>query len=228
MGLITKYLYLFGSLLGCVIFLFIYLKRKDLGSRMIIAGIIVGIIGIFSEYVFFQDYWNPPLLFKFWVFGGIEDFLFGFAAGGIGVVIYDVIFHKKLRKSNHSQIWIIPIVIFSGLLSVYLFFNFLEINSIYASAIGFIIPVIIIMLFRKDLTKEIIISSILAGAFLISGEVFLLCFMPTYLEQYFLLHGKVLLVFGIAPITELIWGICFGAFVGPIYDFIEGTKPVNF
>lgn len=223
-----KYLYFFGSAVGCFIFLFIFLKRKDLRSRMIAAGIIVGTIGIFSEFVFFQDYWNPPLIFRFGKFGGIEDFLFGSAFGGIGVVLYDVIFHKKLRKSFHPQVWIAPIVILSQLLSVYLFFYLLGINSIYASAIGFIIPLIAIISFRKDLILEVIFSAILAGLLLISVELFMLLFAPEYLENYFLLHGKTLLIFGVAPITELIWGMCFGALAGPLYDFKEGTRPIRF
>jgi hypothetical protein len=227
MEFFIKYLYFFGSIIGLLIFIFIYLKREDLRTRMISAGIAVGIIGILSEYMFFQDYWNPPLLLKLGNFGGIEDFLFGLAFGGIGVVIYDVIFHKRLRRSFHPQKWIIPIVILSEVLTVYLFFHLLKINSIYASAIGFVIPVIVIISIRKDLIKETIFSAILAGLLLISVESFILFFTPIYLEKYFLLHGKILLIFGTAPITELIWGMCFGAIAGPLYDFKEGTGPIN-
>lgn len=225
MEFFIKYLYFFGSIVGLLIFVLIYLKRKDLRFRMITAGVGVGIVGIFSEYVFFQDYWKPPLLFKLENFGGIEDFFFGLAFGGIGVVVYDVVFHKRLKRKFHPQKWIIPVVIFSEFVSVYLFFHVLKINSIYASAIGFIIPVIIIIFFRKDLLKEIIFSAILAGLLLVSVESFLLLFAPTYLEKYFLLHGEVILIFGNAPITELIWGLSFGALAGPLYDFKEGTKP---
>ena len=56
----------------------------------------------------------------------------------------------------------------------------------------------------------------------------LILLLPIYLEKYFLLHGKVLLIFGTAPITELIWGLSFGAIAGPLYDFKQGTEPVNF
>ena len=194
---------------------------------MLTAGIAIGIIGILSESVFFQDYWNPPLIFRFGKFGGIEDFLFGLAFGGIGVVIYDVIFHKKLRRSFHPQTWIIPTVILSELISVYIFFHLLEVNSIYASAIGFMFPVITILLIRNDLIFETFFSAILAGLLLVFVEIFMLLFAPTYLEKYFLLHGQVLLIFGIAPLTELIWGICFGALVGPLYDFKQGTRPIH-
>jgi hypothetical protein len=228
MELFTKYLYLWGSVSGCIIFLFIYLKRKDLRSRMVSAGFTVGAIGIFSEYVFLKDYWNPPYLFKIGNFGGLEDFLFGLALGGVGVVVYDVIFHKRFRKNFHPQVWIVPIVFLSELVSIYAFNNLLGINSIYASAIGFIIPAVIILLFRKDLLMEIVLSAIVVGVILISIEIFMLYFVPNYLEKYFLLHGKTLLIFQIAPITEFIWGLCFGAIAGSLYDFKDGTRSIRF
>ncbi len=195
---------------------------------MLSAGLVVGLIGILSESVFFQDYWVPPLLFRFGKFGGIEDLLFGLVAGGVGVVIYDVVFHKRLRRSCHPQSWIIPIVLISQIVSIAVLFNGMGYNSIYASAIGFLVPVAIIILFRKDLITEVLISAVLAGFVLISIEFLMLVFAPTYLDKYFLLHKQTLLIFGAVPLTELIWGVAFGALAGPLYDFKQGTRPINF
>ncbi len=226
MEFLTKYLYLLGSLLGCLIFLIIYLNRKDLRGKMLKVGMGVGIVGIFSEAVFFQDYWIPPLLFRFGRFGGIEDFLFGFAAGGIGSVIYDVFFHKQLRIKNNPHFWIISLLILSEMLAIFVFFGLLKMNSIYASAIGLITPAILIVCVRKDLFKETVFSAILAGGILILVESFLLLITPSYLNSYFLLHGKINLILGLAPVTELIWGMAFGAVIGPLYDFDYGEGPV--
>jgi hypothetical protein len=222
----TKYLYLWGSIAGCILFILVYLKRKDLRSRMLSAGVIVGLIGILSESVFFQDYWTPPLLFRFGIFGGIEDFLFGIVAGGVGVVIYDVVFHKRLRRSYHPQIWIMPIVLISQVLSVIIFFKGLGFNSIYASSVGFLVPAILIIYWRRDLAVEVLLSAVLSGLVLVSIEFLMLIFAPAYLENYFLLHKKTLLIFGVIPLTELIWGVSFGALAGPLYDFSKGTRPI--
>lgn len=227
MELFTTYLYFWGSLIACIFFAIFYILRKDLRRDMVKAGIAVGIIGIFSEYVFFQDYWKPPLMLKIGIFGGIEDFLFGLAAGGVGAVLYKIIFHKRLRHKNNPHCWIIPLVIISELLSIFLFYTLLKTNSIFASSIGFIIPVLVICIMRKDLIIESLYSAILGGSILILGETLLLFLAPSYLENYFLLYKKVTLLFGIAPITELIWGMALAALLGPLYEFDYGEILVN-
>lgn len=217
---------MWGSLLGLLVFIIIYFLRKDLRSRMLIAGVGVAIAGVFSEAIFFQDYWNPPLLLQFGKMGGIEDVFFGFAAGGLGVALYDVVFHKRFRKKGHPHHWIIPCVLLSELIAIGVFFYGFGINSIYASMIGFIVPALVILIIRPDLFLEIFFSAIFAGAFLIFLETMFLFLAPQYLESYFFLHGKTVLVFGIAPLTELLWGVSFGAIIGPLYDFKDGTIPV--
>src|SRR5665213_821950 len=132
--LFTKYLYFWGSLGGLGIFGLFYHARKDLRHRMLRAGIAVGVVGVFSEGVFFRDYWHPPLIFRFGRFGGIEDFFFGIAFGGICVCIYDVVFHKRLKRKGFPHYWITSLLVVSELLSVTLLTG--RINSIYASAIG--------------------------------------------------------------------------------------------
>lgn len=191
---------------------------------MLKVGIFTGILGVFSEYFFFQDYWIPPLIFKIGKFGGLEDFLFGFVAGGIGTAIYDVVFHKRLRKKNNPHYWIIPLILFSEFLSMLIFSN--HINSIYASAIGYILPAIIIVATRRDLFIETVFSALIVGGMLVFFESILLFFAPNYLPDYFLLHGKVNLI-GLAPITELIWGMAFGALIGTFYEFDLGEEIIN-
>lgn len=183
-------------------------------------------------WVFFQNIFSfkitgpPPLIFKIGTLGGIEDFLFGLTAGGVGAAIYDVVFHKRLRLKGNHHYWIIPLVLFSEFISLVIFFNHFKINSIYASAIGFILPAAIIVIIRRDLFMETIFSGLLVGGVLIFFENLLLIFAPNYLTDYFLLQGRVNLI-GLTPITELIWGMGFGALVGSIYEFDFGEAVVN-
>lgn len=195
---------------------------------MVKIGLFLGVVGVFSESVFFRDYWNPPLIFRFGPYGGIEDFIFGFAVGGIGTAIYYFTLHKRFRKKNHPHFWIIPTIGIIECLSLFILNYLLRINSIYASSIGLIIPSLIIMLIRKDLIIETILSAIMTAFLLVFVESVLLIFASGYLSHYYFLYRKVPLLFGLAPITELIWGISFGAIVGPLYDFDYGDGPVNF
>lgn len=222
----SKYAYFWGSLGGLAVFALIYRARKDLRHRMLRMGIAVGLVGILSEAVFFRDYWHPPLLFHIGRFGGIEDFLFGIFFGGVCVVIYDVAFHKRLQKKSYPHYWITSLLVASELLSVLLLTPF--INSIYASAIGFIAPALAVMIWRRDLIAETLLSAFLGGSLLVFIEMMALLLAPHYLQDYFFLYGKVPMIFGVVPITEFIWGASFAAIVGPLRDFEFGYAPVNF
>lgn len=191
------------------------------------SGIGVGIFGIISEYFFFKDYWNPPLLFQFGDFGGIEDFIFGFVAGGVGAVIFNVVFRKKLINSNNPHRWMIPVGILIQLLSFIFLPPLTNINSIYASAIGMILNLVLLLTLRRDLVLESLFSATLSGAILIALEGIFLILGNDYLENYFKLHNFVPLVFGIVPVTELVWGMAFGALVAPSYEVISGKKILN-
>lgn len=223
--LFSKYLYFFGSLVGLGVFSIFYRARKDLRRRMIHAGVAVGVVGIFSEGVFFRDYWNPPMLFRIGRFGGIEDFFFGLAFGGICVCAYDVIFHKRLRRKGYPHYWITLLLIVSEVLSVILLSRYM--NSIYASAIGFLIPAGTIIAIRRDLIAETLLSALIGGTILASVEMFLLVLAPSYLENYYLLYNKAPLIFGVIPLTEFLWGASFAALVGPWRDFEFGYAPIN-
>jgi hypothetical protein len=223
--LITKYLYFWGSLFGLGIFFFFYRARRDLRHRMLRMGIAVGIVGVFSEGVFFRDYWHPPLIFRLGRYGGIEDLFFGLAFGGVCVVIYDVVFHKRLRRKGYPHYWITTLLIISEVVSIGLLVP--HINSIYASAIGFIIPALAIMIIRRDLIAETLLSAVLGGSLLAFAEMIVLLIAPDYLKQYYLLYGKAPLILGVVPLTEFLWGASFAAIVGPLRDFEFGYVPVS-
>jgi hypothetical protein len=222
MELLSTYLYFWGSLVGMFLFFYFYFLRKDLRKEMITSGIIIAILGMVVESVFFQDYWTPPLLFRFGPLGGLEDLLFGFSAGSVGAVLYKVIFHKYIQKKRNPHFWIVPFMIITELIFLFVVTPLIKVNSIYTSALGFIIPAIIICTFRKDLIIESILSAVIGGSILIIGEAVMLLFNPDYLQKYFHLHGKVILILGLAPVTELIWGMAFAALIGPMFDFEYG------
>lgn len=194
---------------------------------MILNGMLFAVVGFFIEFVFFKDYWNPPLLFKFGEFGGIEDLMFGFAAGSFGSVFYNVVFRSKLKRVETPRVWIVPLVLIVQSLSFLVLSHVFDINSIYASSIGWLIPTTMIIMIRKDLVKEIIISAIIGGFILVLGEGLFLLLARDYLEDYFLLYGRVPILLDIFPVTEFIWGLSFAALISPLYEFATGRSAVD-
>lgn len=219
------YLYFWGSVVGLIIFGFIYWKNFALRHEMLISGIVVAIIGVLSERTFFSDYWNPPLILKFGNFGGIEDIMFGFAAGGIGAVIFNVIFSTRLIANRKPRHLIIPSVFISEYVSIFVLHGMLGINSIYASAVGFCIPAMGMLIVRRDLLWDAVYSAAVTGFILVVAEGVLLALTGgEYLERFYLLHGEAPVLFGIFPVTEFLWGLSFGALIGPVYEFATGRS----
>ena len=78
-----KYAYLIGDIIFLAIWLVLYLLRKDIRKEMLIMSLIIAVVGPISEYWYFKDYWYPKMVLgPLHPFGGLEDLLFGFAAGG--------------------------------------------------------------------------------------------------------------------------------------------------
>lgn len=218
------YIYFWTSLILSLVTIGIALKQKDYRREILFMGIVVGLAGIVSEYFFFGDYWKPPLVLQFGSFGGIEDFLFGFTAGGIGTWLPRSLLHAKLsEKRVTKRIWIFPLIAILQFLVLFVFQG--QVNSIVLSSIGLLLPAIIIFALRKDLIYQGIIGAFLGGTILILIEGVLLRFLaPNYLEQYFLLHDKGFVLLGTFPITEFVWGFLFNLCISVTYDFARGKK----
>jgi hypothetical protein len=221
-----KFLYLLLGTAFIPLFVLIFLWRKDLQRPMLATGTLVGIWGIISEHYFFQDYWLPPLLYRFGTFGGPEDFLFGFTLGGIAAVGYPLFFNlkfKKLQKPSYGTL-LLPIII---QVLCFIAGQRIGINSIYASAIGLAVFALLVWYRRPDLWQSIVVMSLFSALLLIAGESVVLhyaynTYTTSVLSQYFFLFGKVPLIFNLAPVTELIWAFAFGAAIGPAYAFTTG------
>lgn len=222
MDLFNIYAYFWGSLVGLVIALIIYLLKPEYRKEMLAMGLIVGTFGVISEYWFFKDYWQPALLINFYGFGGIEDFMFGSAVGAIGGIIYNLITRSRTIRNFPKRRWIYLIGLFLSLFCFVILNSYLSINSIFASATALILGMLIILIIRPDLWKNALISSLVFGVLLVLGEGFILLFTRNYLPSYYLLQGQAPVLFGLFPITELIWGLAFGSVVGPLYEFAEG------
>src|SRR3989338_2570037 len=102
-----QYAYLLGDLfLLMPWWIFLYFKRKDLRTEILIVSILAGIGGPLSELWFLKDYWRPEL-FNGWSIG-LEDVLFGFFIGGISCSIYEEMFGRKFAKRidrTHHWSW---------------------------------------------------------------------------------------------------------------------------
>lgn len=217
-----QYAYLVGNFMVFLLWLLLFLKRKDLRKEMLFMGLFAGFLGPVWEF-WYKDYWRPEYAFKFLPM--FEDCLFGFLIGGISAVIYEEIFAKKLIKRKKKAPYCLIILLAIVSISAFLLFNhFLGINSIYVSFIVFLIVSFVIWRRRPDL----VYNSFLSGFFLtiagLIGHLFFLSLYPNIIKEWWLLHNiSGILILGI-PIEEPIWFFLWGMVGGPLYEFWQGYR----
>lgn len=226
----------FAYLLLCVPFLAVWLilfftSRRTRDEQLTMSWLAM-VLGPLSEVIYFRDYWLPESVFP--IFIGefpfmVEDLLFGFSIGGIGAVIFEVVFRKRLvgfsRRAKHAISSLTIGFIFCIALLTLLA---LGLNSIYASALAFVIAAIPIVYLRHDLLVNSIGSGI--GVML----VMFLCYFFLYhlisnteelLRKGWLLYDTSLDTrFANIPLTEMAWGFTWGFFAGPLYEYLRNKR----
>ncbi len=121
-----------------------------------------------TEPLFVPQYWNPPTIFNLAQKTGfdIESFIFSFAIGGIGSVLYKIIFkmdndlyrptdrnHQKHKLHFYSLFTPVAVFLLLALLT--------NLNHIYCGIIALFIGAVAALFYRPDLKMKIWIGGIL-------------------------------------------------------------------
>lgn len=182
---------------------------------MIFVGLYIVSLAIPLEFFWFlKDYWNPLKYISAATFL-YQESIFAFLLGGIVSAIYII---PKKHNDNFKFINIIlPIVIL--MLSMLIFTNGLNLNSIYSCCIGFSITVLMVLYVKPALIKKSLLSGLSMVVISIIGYKILFIIYPNLINDWWLL-GNIsgILLLGI-PLEEIIWFFLFGLSCGPIYNF---------
>ena len=93
-----KYLWFAYNLILLLIWLGLFLWKKETRKEMLTMSILIMPFVPIAEFFFIRDYWKPEL-FNGWSVG-IEELIFGFAFGGVTAILYEEIFEKKHSKRH--------------------------------------------------------------------------------------------------------------------------------
>lgn len=224
----NKFAYLVGVSLFLPVWISLFLFRKDLRNKILIASSSAGIMAIFWSPWFLADYWKPNFLYQFslykWKLGGIEDFLYGFIVVGVACAIYEEVFGKRFAKRhNRKHHWSYLLIPFTGLfIFVFGLPVYLGVNSIYAAILSFLALTIYMLYFRKDLWIDALASGLIVGFLILLSYLIFLKLFPSVISQWWFLHNlSGVLIFGI-PLEELLWAFGLGMVAGPLYEFENG------
>lgn len=207
------------------LWLLIYTKAKRLRLRMRNVGIYGGIVALFTEPLFIQDYWEPPVLFRIKDFYFVEDFIYAFLYTGVAIAIYNFVFKIQYKTLYPKRKKASIIIALSTIISLLIFNILFGLNSLFVIASSLIMAAVSMIYLRKDL----FIPALLSGIFmmLISILVYSLIFntmFSDYWQHYWKLSDTIYgyYIFN-TPWTEHLWHFSLGFFVSIVYDFASGT-----
>jgi hypothetical protein len=228
-----EYVWFIWSLIILCIWAVIYWFRKDNRKEMLKMSLITMPFGL-TEPLFVPEYWNPPSLFSLAQRTGfdVESLIFSFAIGGIGTVLYLLIFNRKyieiskVERHQHRHKWHIfilniPIVIF------FILAIFTGLNHIYCAVIALFIGALATNYCRPDLKSKIWIGGILFTLLYVAYFDSILIFYPNYVTEYWNLKSlSHILILGI-PLEELLFSFTFGMYWSSLYEHVYWRKLIN-
>lgn len=214
-----------------IIWIVLFLWRKDLRREIICLSIIFGVLGILTEIVHVKDWWKPLTITN--TIPSIEDFLFGFCIGGIASVIYEAVFKKrvKIRKSNQIKtkkrnLRLISIIIL-GILVFFGSFYLLKLNSFYSAMLSSLIPTLVIYIKRKDLILDSIFSGFLLLFIPVITYSIAELIFPGWVQAFWYFKNVQNIVILNVPIDDLIWYFFAGLVIGPLYEYWQEGRIIK-
>ncbi len=217
-------LWLTLSLLFFGVWIILFLIKPAIRKEMLRMSLLTMPLGL-TEPLFIPEYWNPPSLFDLAARTGfdIESLIFCFAIGGIGAVLYEMVFpvqHKKIIKKEkqrhhfHLLALSAPVIIFIPLL---LLTNW---NPIYSAILAMIVGGIATMLCRPDLKRKILFGGVLFLGLYFLFFFFLTRLYPAFVQEVWNLSAlSGILVLGI-PLEELLFAFSFGMLWSSVYEHV--------
>lgn len=209
-----------------VVFFFYEQARR----RMLWASILTMPFGL-TEPLFVPAYWNPPSLFDLARRTGfdLESLIFCFGMGGLGIVLYDLLFrveHTPMSWSErhdrhhryHLLTLISPVVFF---LLLYFLTNW---NPIYSASLSMFLAGLAALWCRPDLQQKIWIGGVIFLVFYFLYFFLLDWFNPGYVARVWNLSALSGILIAGVPFEELLFAFTFGMLWSSYYEHFTWYK----
>ncbi len=196
---------------------------------MLRASLMTTALGL-TEPFFVPEYWNPPSLFDFAQRYGfdLESFVFTFAIGGIGVMLYRVLTgwptlpvgaaeQRRERHRHHRWALLAAPALFVPLYA-------LPWNPIYAAIAALVCGAIAAVACRPDLLRNTLVGGALFLAFYTLFMLSLVAFAAGYIARVWRVAELMPVRPAGIPIEELLFGVSFGAYWSAVYEHLTWQR----
>lgn len=224
-----KYEFFLADLCFLFVWAILYFLRPDLKRKMLKYSLYGGVLGLLTEFWFFEDYWQPLTIFGKKIIS-IEDFLCGYTIAGISFTLYDVVFKKKDQNFLPKKRKKFKIIFAIYIATLFILINIFGFNTIYVNSFTLVIFTLFIIYKRPDLVQPAVYSGILLTLLmLILYHIIFNRFFPDFWRRSWLLentnHG--IYIYKNIPLTEIMWYFCWGAFSGVAYNYSSGKQKIS-
>ena len=219
-----NYAYFFSTFIVLIVWLPIFVKRKDLRKEMLFSGVLCSYLGA-TDFLYIPEYWNPPFLFNLMNHFGfsIEDIILWFFIGGIIAVLYEYVLGQHLikikgRSHFHLGVIVIFMILYFGLELIFPKYTILNLAFACTSAgvFGF--------LFRKDLFIQVMFSGVLFMALYVFLFNIFLAVFPEFINKFYS-HSNLLGIYFLnLPIEEFMISFGGGMMWSVLYEYTLGYK----
>ena len=225
--MIENYFYLIWAVCFFIIYLVLFILRKDVRREMIFVGLLFGFAGLASEYIHIKDWWAPVTITGTPL--GIEDFLIGLAIGGVAAVLYEEVYKKRIRKSKKAHFYTkLCLTILSAAGIFYINFYLFHLHSFYSAVLTFVVPTLVLLIMRRDLIKDSFMSGLFLWAIGVLFYLSLYLILPDFFNRFWYLPDEWFSTFILGiPLAEHIWYFLAGMFIGPLYEFWQEGRLVK-
>jgi hypothetical protein len=201
----------------------LYFLWPALRQHMVRVSAATSLLGL-TEPIFVPEYWNPPTLFDLAQRTGfdIESFIFCFAIGGIGSVLYNALARRELHPVPATERYATRHRLHAlALMTPYFSFPLLYAlpwNVIYAGITALAIGATLNVLCRPELGRKTLLGGSLFLVLYAAFMAVLVAFAPGYIDQVWNLGDlSGVLIAGI-PLEELAFGFAFGTYWAGLYE----------
>lgn len=221
-----NYAWFTWSLIAVCSWAIIYWRRPAFRVEMFRVSLLTSLFGL-TEPLFVPEYWAPPSLFDLATKTGfdIESFLFSFAIGGIGVVLYRLVYPVDLsplgdHEKQHTRHKLHRVLLFLPALVFLILALFTSLNHIYCGVIALFLGGLATLYCRPDLKYKIWVGGLLFLGFYVVYFGSLLIFFPDFVDNHWNLSELTgIKVLGI-PLEELLFAFTFGMYWSGLYEHL--------
>lgn len=230
-----RYAYLLFSAALLLPWAFVFIFRKDLRRQMLFMSFGTAVAGVALEYlVWTADWWRPLTITETRI--GIEDVILGVTNGGLGAVVYEIVFGKRTRALRKDSIvkrffkkkrWLLWVPLLASVIVGSTIFWVLGWHSFWATVLSCLIGAGLMVLLRSDLLTGAVFGGLSMVLVALPAYKLFASFFPGITGQFWLLDSlSGFLVWGI-PIEDLGFYFAAGAFIAPLYEFLFEKKLVK-